>query len=105
MQRQSAFAPAAAIIAAASGCSLERSRLAASVSTEASSKGAAGMTAITRGLPSVKVPRFIHYERIDLLETLKSFGAFDENACTGTFSDADHDRHRRCKDPAHRGRR
>ena len=47
---------AAATIAAASGCSLDRSRLAASGSSSASDQPAAGTTAITRGLPSVSVP-------------------------------------------------
>ena len=44
------------MIAAASGCSLARSRLAPSASTVASSKPPAGTTATTRGFPSVKVP-------------------------------------------------
>ena len=47
---------AEATIAAASGCSLARSRLAPSANTVASSKPSAGTTATTRGLPSVKVP-------------------------------------------------
>ncbi len=47
---------AAATIAAASGCSLPRSTLAASCSTWRSSKPASGTTATTFGLPSVSVP-------------------------------------------------
>ena len=47
---------AAATIAAASGCSLACSTLAAKRSTVASSKPSAGMTAVTFGLPSVSVP-------------------------------------------------
>jgi hypothetical protein len=47
---------AAATIAAASGCSLPRSTLAAKRSTCASSNPSAGVTATTFGLPSVSVP-------------------------------------------------
>ena len=43
-------------MAAASGCSLDRSRLAASGRISASDQPAAGTIAITRGLPSVSVP-------------------------------------------------
>ncbi len=43
-------------MAAASGCSLDRSKLAPQDRTAASSKPAAGTTATTRGLPSVSVP-------------------------------------------------
>ena len=49
-------ASAPATIAAASGCSLARSRLAASWSKRASSKPGAGFTATKDGLPSVSVP-------------------------------------------------
>ena len=47
---------AAATIAAASGCSLERSRLAASARISASVKPGAVTTEVTFGLPSVSVP-------------------------------------------------
>ena len=47
---------AAATMAAASGCSLARSRLAASGRISASDIPGAGATAITRGFPSVSVP-------------------------------------------------
>jgi hypothetical protein len=47
---------AEAVMAAASGCSLDRSRLAASDRTVASSIPGAAITVVTRGLPSVSVP-------------------------------------------------
>ena len=47
---------AAATIATASGCSLARSTLAASRRTSPSEKPGAGTTAVTAGLPSVRVP-------------------------------------------------
>ena len=54
--RSSLRSVAAATIAAASGCSLARSTLAASCSTVASSKPGAATIATTLGLPSVSVP-------------------------------------------------
>jgi len=50
------FSFAAATTAAARGCSLDRSRLAARRSTSSDKKPGAGRIATTRGLPSVKVP-------------------------------------------------
>src|SRR5665213_4314907 len=43
-------------MAAASGCSLDLSRLAANARTADSSKPTAATTAVTRGFPSVRVP-------------------------------------------------
>ena len=55
-EKSSLRSAAAATIAAASGCSLPRSTLAASWRTSVSSKPGAGATATTLGLPSVRVP-------------------------------------------------
>ena len=50
------FAKASATMAAATGCSLERSRLAARRRTSASEKVPVARTSVTFGLPSVNVP-------------------------------------------------
>ena len=54
--RVSSRSSAPATIAAASGCSLPRSRLAASRKTSASVKPSSAITETSRGFPSVRVP-------------------------------------------------
>ncbi len=66
---------AAATIAAASGCSLARSRLAASCNRSASSTPSDGISAVTLGLPSVSVP-VLSTTRVSTLAKRSSASAF-----------------------------
>ena len=82
-------------MAAARGCSLERSRAAASRSRSASERPARDTIAVTLGLPSVSVPVLSTTMRVDLLQPLQRLGVLDQDAQAGAAADADHDRHRR----------
>ena len=62
-------------IAAASGCSLPRSMPAASCRSVFSSKPGAGTTAVTRGLPSVRVP-VLSTTRVSIFSMRSSTSAF-----------------------------
>ena len=82
-------------MAAPSGCSLLRSRLAARRSSSFSSMPSAATIAVTAGLPSVSVPVLSMTMRVDLLQPLQRLGVLDQEAERGALADADHDRHRR----------
>ena len=84
---------AARTIADARGCSLKRSRLAAS-RRSSSSPTPTAFNATTRGLPSVSVP-VLSTTTCRLLQALERFRIFDQNARLRAAPDADHDRHRR----------
>ena len=66
---------AAARMAAASGCSLDLSRLAPNERTADSSKPAAATTAVTRGFPSVSVP-VLSTTRVSTFSNRSSASAF-----------------------------
>ena len=86
---------AAVTIAAASGCSLPRSVLAAKCSTCVSSKPDAGTIATTFGLPSVSVP-VLSMTRVSIFSIRsRCLGILDQNPRLGAASYTHHDRHRR----------
>ena len=86
---------AAATTAAASGCSLARSTLAARRNSSASSKPAAGVIAVTAGLPSVSVP-VLSTTRVSTFSMRSSASAFlISTPASRAAPDADHDRHGR----------
>ena len=86
---------AAATIAAASGCSLPRSTLAASRSTCASSKPGAGDDRDDLRLAFGQRAGLVDDQRVDLFHALERFGVLDQHAGLRAAADADHDRHRR----------
>ena len=80
---------------AAIGCSLPRSRLAASRSTSASASPPAVTIAVTAGLADGQRAGLVDHQRVDLLQPLQRLGVADQDAGRGAAADADHDRHRR----------
>ena len=94
--RPPARAPARrATIAAASGCSLRVSRLAARRSTSSSSNPGAATTRTSRGLPSVSVPVLSTTSVSTCSSSLERLGVLDQHARLRAAPGADHDRHRR----------
>ena len=86
---------AAFTIAAASGCSLARSRLAARRKSSSSPKSAAGPDRHDLGLAFGERAGLVDDERVDLFHALQRLGVLDEHARLRAAPDADHDRHRR----------
>ena len=86
---------AAATMATASGCSLARSRLAASRSSlvlgEARGRHDRGHSRLALGQRA----GLVDDQRVDLLHALQRLGVLDQHARLGAAPDADHDRHRR----------
>ena len=62
-------------------------------SSSCSENGAAGITFVRRGLPSVSVPVLSTTSVSDLFHSLNGGGVFDENAGLRAAANADHDRH------------
>ena len=93
--RSSLRSAAAATIAAASGCSLPRSTLAAKRSTSASSKPGAGDDRHDLRLAFGERAGLVDHQRVDLLHALQRLGVLDQHAVLRAAADADHDRHRR----------
>ena len=96
---------AAATMAAASGCSLARSTLAARRRMLASSKPGAATTAVTAGRALGQRAGLVDDERVDLFQPLERLGVLDQHAGLGAAPDADHDRHRAWRARARTGRR
>ena len=71
---------AAATMAAASGCSLDRSRLAASGRSSALVKPGAGTTATTARLALGQRAGLVDDQRVDLLHALQRLGRLDQHA-------------------------
>ena len=86
-----------ATMAAASGCSLARSTLAASRSISVSSKSGRRHDRDDLRLAFGQRAGLVDHQRVDLLHALQRFGVLDENAGLRAAPDADHDRHRRGK--------
>ena len=86
-----------ATIAAASGCSLPRSTLAAKRSTCASSKPGSGDDRDHLRLAFGQRAGLVDHQRVDLFHALERLGVLDQHACLRAAADADHDRHRRGK--------
>src|SRR3954463_6337712 len=95
---------AEATIAAASGCSLACSTLAASRSAPHAAarsqpppprEAGRGRTRHNLGPALRQRACLVDHERVDLLHALERFGVLDQHAGLGAASDADHDRHRR----------
>ncbi len=82
-------------MAAASGCSLTRSRLATSRRSCDSSRPDCATTVVSAGLPSVKRAGLVHDHRVDLLHHLERLGVAEQHAEFRAPPGADHDRHRR----------
>ena len=81
-------------MAAASGCSLDLSRLAPRDNTVLSSKPSAATTATTRGLPSVSVP-VLSTTRVSIFSKRSSASAFlISTPARCALADPHHDRHR-----------
>ena len=101
-ERDAARVRPPATMAAASGCSLARSTLAASRSNSSSSKPSAATIAVTAGLPFGQRAGLVDHQRIDLLHALERLGILDQHARLRAAADADHDRHR-CGKPERAG--
>ena len=86
---------AASTMAAASGCSLARSTLAASRSTSLSSKPSRGIDRDHLRLAFGQRAGLVDDQRVDLLHALQRLGVLDQHARLRAAADADHDRHRR----------
>ena len=86
---------AAARIAVAMGCSLPRSRLAASRSTSASASAPSGTIGGDGRVAHGQRAGLVDHQRVDLLQPLQRLGVADQDAGGGAAADADHDRHRR----------
>ena len=86
---------AAATMAAARGCSLPRSTLAASCSTCVSSKSGRRHDRHDLRLAFGERAGLVDHERVDLFHALERFGVLDQHAGLRAAADADHDRHRR----------
>ena len=84
-----------ATMAAASGCSLPRSRLAARRSSSVSSCPGSGDDGGEAGLALGERAGLVDHERVDLLQHLERLGVLDQDAGRGAAAGADHDRHRR----------
>ena len=93
--KASPFSFAAATIAAASGCSLDRSRLAARRSTSSAAKPGARRDRDDARLALGQRAGLVDDQRVDLLQPLQRFGVLDQHARLRAAADADHDRHRR----------
>ena len=85
---------APAMIAAASGCSLPRSRAAANAADHVHRSPAAGSTATSFGFPSVSVP-VLSTTTVSTFSIRSSASAFFTSTPSRAASDADHDGHRR----------
>ena len=86
---------AQATMAAASGCSLERSRLAASDRMAVSSKPSSGRIDDHARLAFGQRAGLVDDQRVDFLETLQRLGVPDQDSRRRPFAHAHHDRHRR----------
>ena len=82
-------------MAAASGCSLPRSRLATRRSSSSSSMPADALTPTRRRLAFGQGAGLVDDQRVDLLHQLERLGILDEHAGARAAAGADHDRHRR----------
>ena len=82
-------------MAAARGCSLDRSRLAASDRTVASSMPGAGDHRCHPRLALGQRPGLVDHQRVHLLEPLQGLGVLDQHARGRPLADADHDGHGR----------
>ena len=91
---ESAFC-AAGQNAAASGCSLPRSRLAASRSSRPREARREGSTLVSSRLPFGERAGLVDDQRVDLFQSLEGFGVLDQHAGLGAAAGADHDRHGR----------
>ena len=82
-------------MASASGCSLDRSTLAAKLQNFVVVEARRRHDRDHLGLALGQRARLVDHQRVDLLHVLQRFGILDQHTGRGTASDPDHDRHRR----------